>query len=118
MLQQPLADPSRSSTPSTETVNTGGRVERRATRVGDMAAMLRLMRPLNGTLSDPTLRRRRLLADLCRLVGASVGSKTSGPVTRAVDPSDEDESMALVVPAQLDGELSPRLEQTLRHLLN
>ena len=43
-------------------------------RIGDVAAMLRVMRPLNGGAPDLIAGRRRLLADLCRFIGVKVGS--------------------------------------------
>jgi DNA-binding CsgD family transcriptional regulator len=47
-------------------------------RVGDVASMLRLMRPLDdGTTPDPIQRKRQLLADLCRLVGEQFGAVPS-----------------------------------------
>jgi DNA-binding CsgD family transcriptional regulator len=80
-----------------------------SSRQGDVSAMLRMMGPLHGgKLSDPIVRRRRLLADLCRLVGVSVG--TVAPQASPVDRRDGE------LP-ELNGELSPRLEQTLGHLL-
>jgi DNA-binding NarL/FixJ family response regulator len=79
-----------------------------------MSAMLRVMQPLNVSLPDPVQRRRRLLADLCRLVGASVGA---GP--HLVTPSQtEPVTSAEPTLPMPKVELSPRLEQTLRHLLN
>jgi DNA-binding CsgD family transcriptional regulator len=80
-------------------------------RVGDMAAMLRVMGPLNVAVPDPIQRQRRLLADLCRLVGTSVGTV---PPPQAL-PKSEPVEEPLPEPQV---ELSPRLEQTLRHLLN
>lgn len=61
--------------------------------------MLRLMRPLNGSAgADPSLRNRRLLADLCRLIGDHLGAGK-----RRIHGAHG---------------LSPRLEQTLRSLLS
>jgi DNA-binding CsgD family transcriptional regulator len=61
--------------------------------------MLRLMQPLNGsTAADPLLRKRRLLADLCRLIGEHLDD-------------------APAQPGKFTG-LSPRMEQTLRTLLS
>ena len=66
------------------------------TRQGDVQAMLRLLEPLtaNGA-TDPLIRKRRLLADLCRLIGEEVTGKSA----IAMD------------------DLPPRMEQTLRSLL-
>ncbi len=41
-------------------------------RRGDLSAMIRLMKPLHGLNSDPTAGRRRLVADLCRLIGSDL----------------------------------------------
>jgi DNA-binding CsgD family transcriptional regulator len=91
-----------------------------ASRIGDLAAMLRVMQPLNGATPDHTVGRRRLLADLCRFIGVKVGTlppealgfppNTLPPTPLDVAPPIEDEAPA-------SSELSPRLEQTLRHLL-
>jgi DNA-binding NarL/FixJ family response regulator len=66
----------------------------------DVAAMLKLMTPLQGDAAgngvDPKMRQRRLLADLCRLIGNHLSS---------VDQPDP----------QTD--LSPRMRQTLQSLL-
>ena len=96
------------------------------TRVGDLAAMLRVMRPLNIQLPDPTVGRRRLLADLCRFIGVKVGamdpaslgfppqaSPQASPQPPPIEASDP--GRGLPGPA---GELSPRQEQTLKHLLD
>jgi len=76
-----------------------------ATRQGDVQAMLRLMQPLDGlgTSSDPMLRKRRLLADICRLIGDEVNGKTN-----------TNGSPQLHFDAR---GLSRRMEQTLRSLL-
>jgi DNA-binding NarL/FixJ family response regulator len=68
--------------------------------MGDMAAMVRIMRPLNMTTSNPLMRRRRLVADLCRLVGESVGASQLRRSTNGTNTM-----------------LPPRQDQTLRHLL-
>jgi DNA-binding NarL/FixJ family response regulator len=74
-------------------------------RVGDMKAILRIMKPLDGTLPDPILRRRRLVADLCRLVGMSVGAELA-----PANPAPKTNS-------QSAEQLPPRLAQTLELLL-
>ena len=72
---------------------------------------------------DPIAARRQLLADLCRFIGVKVGAISldskpdRSPVT--VEPTTPDSDMArspgvLRVPI----ELSPRLEQTLKYLLD
>ena len=67
--------------------------------------MLRLMQPLDGlSTSDPLLRKRRLLADLCRLIGNEVNGGGNGA------------NGANGSAAKTQG-LSRRLEQTLRSLL-
>jgi DNA-binding NarL/FixJ family response regulator len=74
-------------------------------RVGDMKAILRIMRPLDGALPDPVLRRRRLVADLCRLVGMSVGAELAPRNSPGKEPS------------RVADNLPPRLAQTLELLL-
>jgi DNA-binding NarL/FixJ family response regulator len=76
------------------------RVTNQASRLGDMSAMVRIMHPLDMTTVNPLQPRRRLLADLCRLVGESVGA---GRVQRSADRSND--------------ALSRRQDQTLQHLL-
>jgi DNA-binding CsgD family transcriptional regulator len=94
------------------------------TRVGDLAAMLRVMRPLNLELPDPMAGRRRLLADLCRFIGVKVGTvppESLGFPPHPVDAASQAESKEPIqpaTPASSNAELSPRQEQTLRHLLN
>ena len=51
---------------------------RRARRLVNMSALVSLMRPLEITVPDPVMRRRQLVADLCRLVGESVGPGAPG----------------------------------------
>ncbi len=80
-------------------------------RLADMAAMLRVMRPLNGRDADGTTEQRRLLADLVRLVGrrvAAPAAAAAGP--RAASPAVEPP------PAAAQG-LPPRMGQTLHYLL-
>ena len=78
-----------------------------ATRQGNVQAMLRLMQPLDGlgSSSDPMLRKRRLLADLCRLIGNEVNGKANG---------NGNGSRQIHFDAR---GLSRRMEQTLRSLL-
>ena len=82
---------------STEGGNVGRRRER---RLGNMSALVRLMRPLEIAVPDPVMRRRQLVADLCRLVGESVGA---GRAKRSTVP--------------FNGALPRRQDQTLQHLL-
>jgi DNA-binding CsgD family transcriptional regulator len=68
-----------------------------SSRLGDMAAMVKVMQPLGSADGDPQ-RKRRLLADLCRLIGEHVNGTES--------------------PASLDETgLTPRMRQTLHSLL-
>jgi len=69
------------------------------------------------------LRRRRLLADLCRLVGVSVGSVAPlaiepERVLRREDSPVQLSATTSTSTQQAYAELSPRLEQTLCHLLS
>ncbi len=93
-------------------------------QVGDVAAMLRVMRPLEGSL-HPVIDQRRLLADLCRFIGAQVGA---GPVPVAAPPAAEPavppvavppvavQSVA-VQPVVAADDLPPRAAEVLCHLL-
>ena len=76
-------------------------------RLADVSAMLRVMRPLHASL-DPVEGRRRLLADLCRLIGAQVGAA-------AADPTAPAASGGAAPPAADD--LPPRMAEVLHHLL-
>ncbi len=67
-------------------------------RLGDVSAMLRIMRPLDGPADDNDSR-RRLLANLFRLVGNQLGKPGDRFANSLVD-------------------LSPRQRQTLKHLLS
>jgi DNA-binding CsgD family transcriptional regulator len=85
----------------------------------EVSAMLRMMGPLDGgDVVDPIVRQRRLLADLCRLVGMSVGT-ISRPDAPGVTPLPGGGAAAPSKSGrpESNGELSPRLEETLRHLL-
>jgi DNA-binding CsgD family transcriptional regulator len=91
-------------------------------RIGDLAAMLRVMRPLNAALPNAAVGRRQLLADLCRFIGVKVGTLPPGALgvgpqtVQAPHPSPQ-----LCQPNPGDRpftELSPRMEETLRHLLD
>ena len=75
--------------------------------------MLRLMQPLDGLgTSDPLQRKRRLLADLCRLIGTEVnGNSHPAAAVRAAGPPG-----ATRLAIDTDG-LSRRMEQTLRSLI-
>ena len=99
-----------------------------APRQGDVHAMLRLMQPLDASdTSDPPLRKRRLLADLCRLIGnevngnghAAAAPKGNGAANgHAHANGDGGDAAAQTVDAVLNAQrLSRRMEQTLRSLL-
>jgi DNA-binding CsgD family transcriptional regulator len=74
----------------------------RSQRIGDVQAMLRLLKPLSGATAagggDSVEKRRRLLADVCRMLGEHA---TGRPNIRRIDGES----------------LSPRMEQTLQSLL-
>jgi len=72
------------------------------TRVGNLSAMLEMMRPLQLPAVTTHEGSRRLLADLCRFVGASIGANDL--------PTKE-------TPAQPAADLPPRLVETLALLL-
>jgi DNA-binding CsgD family transcriptional regulator len=100
-------------------------------RQGDVQAMLRLMQPLGGGSgaasgsTELSQRKRRLLADLCRLIGNEVNGKPDkirngdgsrngngdGHAHQSADPAD---AIDALLKAQ---RLSRRMEQTLRSLL-
>jgi DNA-binding CsgD family transcriptional regulator len=101
-----------------ESVSTGG-------RIGDLAAMLRVMTPLNGSLPDPAVGRRQLLADLCRFIGVKVGALPPAVLAAVPDTSTTPTSVNSTSTQPGPGvttepavtELSPRQEQTLGYLL-
>ena len=75
-------------------------------------AILKAMTPLGNadTSMTPEMRQRRLLADLCRLIGAHLdGAEGNLPVS--VNASFGS------APRPANGELSPRMQQTLESLL-
>jgi DNA-binding CsgD family transcriptional regulator len=94
-------------------------------RIGDLAAMLRVMTPLNGSMPDPALGRRQLLADLCRFIGVKVGTLPPGALGLSSDPAQNPAAPSPPGPTASDStpvptnvaELSPRQEQTLQYLL-
>jgi DNA-binding CsgD family transcriptional regulator len=87
------------------------------TRAGDIAAMLRVMRPLNLQLPDPTVGHRRLLADLCRFIGVKVGTVSPESLGLPPDGSVRSDPATPQSPVP-NSELSARQQQTLRHLLD
>ena len=70
-------------------------------RTGNVQAMLRLLQPLDGAGGDPVEKKRRLLADLVRMIGEQV----HGQPRRMT-----------VLEAELH-RLPPRLQQTMQSLL-
>jgi hypothetical protein len=91
------------------------------TRTGDLAAMLRVMRPLNLEMPDPVAGRRRLLADLCRFIGVKVGTVSPESLGLPPDPppAKADTPDRIIPPAPGTRlEVAGRLQQTLRHLLD
>ncbi len=83
-------------------------------RLADMAAMLRVMRPLGGD-ADGAVEQRRLLADLVRLVGRRL-APPAGPEGRPTAPPVLPPAAA-VSPSQATAGLPPRVGQTLKYLL-
>lgn len=86
--------------------------------------MLRLMQPLDGAATaDPFQRKRRLLADLCRLIGNEVNGRNGNGNGHAHHPNGNgDHSAAAAAVNAIDVLLktqclSRRMEQTLRSLL-
>lgn len=71
-------------------------------RTGNVQAMLRLMQPLDGAGGDPAEKKRRLLADLVRMLGERI----HGQPPRLT-----------LLEAELN-RLPPRLQQTMQSLLN
>lgn len=71
-------------------------------RTGNVQAMLRLMQPLDGAAGDPAEKKRRLLADLVRMLGERI----HGQPPRLT-----------LLEAELN-RLPPRLQQTMQSLLN
>lgn len=94
------------------------------TRVADVAAMLRVMGPLNrATAADPVEGRRQLLADLCRFIGVKMGTLAPDALglgrAAAVGPTPVPEPAAASDrPAGPVDALAPRHVQTLALLLD
>ena len=77
--------------------------------VGDVSALLRVMRPLHTTAGDPAEQQRRVVADMCRLIGAHYGFLAAAPVPPpAATPAPDLLSTA---------GLPPRVAEVLGHLL-
>ena len=74
-------------------------------RLGDMSAVARIVQRLPDSAAGSVQSKRRLVAELCRLVGRQlIGNSELRPSFPKVSPTD--------VPG-----LSPRLRETLRHLM-
>jgi DNA-binding CsgD family transcriptional regulator len=91
-------------------------------RLGDFAALLRVLRPLqeNGSANDTVDARRRLIADLCKFVAVKLGTLPPAamgfPLTFAEPPPPKQQPPEPdPVPSK---PLGPRLRQTLAHLLD
>jgi DNA-binding NarL/FixJ family response regulator len=70
---------------------------RNPSKLGNMKSLVRVVQTSAISASDdPLARKRRMVADLCKLVGKQLGQ----PVKKTIDK-----------------DLSPRLQQTLQHLL-
>jgi DNA-binding CsgD family transcriptional regulator len=95
------------------------------TRLGDVAAMLRVMRPLiTGIAPDDVDGRRRMLADLCKFIGVKLGTVPPESLGFPVAPVATAMLISTTItqpeptPEQLLAkDLAPRLQQTLGHLL-
>jgi DNA-binding CsgD family transcriptional regulator len=92
------------------------------TRIGDFAAMLRVMRPLSSDKSpDDVDGRRRMLADLCKFIAVKLG--TLPPEALGFPVAEVEQAAPPVSPiteqsAISHEKLAPRLRQTLNHLLD
>src|SRR5438477_13009433 len=88
-------------------------------RVGSVTSMLHLLQPLDGLASsDPITRKRRLLADLCRLIGDEVHPNSRIVPDRYGNGNGNGNTRHARVFSLTHGdELPPRLQQTLRSLL-
>jgi DNA-binding CsgD family transcriptional regulator len=76
----------------------------RPVRQGSIGAAIRLMNALDHAPADPVLRKRQLVADLCRILGEQLGQEYNAPTAAAPRLSDA-------------VSLSPRMRQTLERLL-
>ena len=84
----------------------------RAARVGSIGAAVRLMDALGPGPADPVARKRRLVAELCRILGDQLGGNgATGDGTPAGGGARSTASPGSRVP------LSPRMRQTLERLL-
>lgn len=71
----------------------------KSVRVGSIRAAVRLMNALDHAPADPVVRKRRLIADLCRILGHQLGQAYN------------------TLPSRAAVSLSPRMRQTLERLL-
>lgn len=83
-----------------------------ARRVGDLAALLRVMGKFDDAPPDPVARKRQLVADLCKLIGAELTGRRENPPRLAPDSGPADARNGMPEP-----DVSPRMRQTLRRLL-
>jgi DNA-binding CsgD family transcriptional regulator len=81
-------------------------------RVGSIRAAVHLMDSARGSAGDPTARKRRLVAELCRLLGDELGGGTP-----ARHPARHPTRNSTQVAPEADVPLSPRMRQTLERLL-
>jgi DNA-binding NarL/FixJ family response regulator len=87
-------------------------------RLGDVGAMVRLMQPLNASGGDPVLRKRRLVADLCRLIGEEMNGNGEPHVAVSRNSNGNGNGHNGDSTTGMNGgELPPRLQQTLKSLL-
>jgi DNA-binding CsgD family transcriptional regulator len=94
-------------------MNGTGRPERGSNRLGDAKAIVRLVGHADANSSQPVsesvVRKRRLVADLCRLLGSQLNGAAPVSQPRPVVPT-------IALPD--DGQsLSPRVQQTLARML-
>ena len=110
-------------------------------RVG-MSAILNVLKPLDATSCATTDRKRRMIANVCRMIGDELGAASprsgkrdrggalvaatpanghevhgTGPGTSAHGPNGAESQLLLRSDVSTDGPLSPRLQQTLQSLL-
>src|SRR5687768_14843685 len=87
-----------------------------SSRIGDLRPLLRMMKPLEGTMGADTVERnRQRIATILRAMGDQMPPAPAKP-TPTTAPSQQ-HSAPLSSPAPDVAELAPRLQQTLRHLL-
>ena len=82
----------------------------------DVQAVVRLLQPLDGIDGDPTEKKRRLIANIFRMIGDEVNGTTPAKHHGEAGEPAVDESAVRVLAADVS-HLSPRLQQTLASLL-